>query len=104
VTLLVKCVYYPLPYIYVAVCMYVCSVQYFVSLLFASLCSFLITRLMIFSILFYDCFPVSAYLFLILCILCFCFLCIFFLLYIAVSFLILYKCTEYCHQVETQLH
>jgi len=51
--------------------LYVCSVQYVVSLLFASLCYFLITRLMFLNILFMFVFC-FLFLFSILCILCVC--------------------------------
>ena len=73
---------------------YVGSVQNVVSLLFASLCYFLITRLMFFNILF----------------MLFCFVCLFSILciispfvHIAVPFLFMYKFTDRCHRVETEL-
>ena len=73
------------------------------SLLFASLCYFLITQLLFFNILFMfvSCF---VYCFLYCVFRVFILFCLFFLLWhIAVSFLFLYKFTNYCHQVETPL-
>ena len=94
---------YLLFYLQLCSCMYVlCST--FVSLLFASLCYFIITGRM-----FYNIFCV-CYLFCIfvpvLCMLWLCFIFVFFLYCFfcsAVSFLLLSKCTDCCHQVETQL-
>ena len=76
-------------YSYVAV---LCSVQYVVSLLFASLCYFLITRIM-FLISVYICFCI-VFLFPILCIVCFCMvLCIFFSFCMQLS--VSYLCTSF---------
>jgi Zn-dependent membrane protease YugP len=80
-------------------------VWYAVSLLFDSICYFVITRLT-----FYNTFLCLflGFLLNILCSLCFCivlvlFRVLFLLLYIAVSFIFLYKSTDHCHRVETQL-
>ena len=83
--------------------LYLGTVQYVVPFVFASLCYFLIIRLIIFHI------PFMLFL-----VLCFCFLfhvfcafilffVLFFLLYIDVSFVFSYKYTDYCHRLETQL-
>jgi len=84
-------------------CQYVGSVQYVVSFLFVSICYFLFTRLTFcnFVFMFVVC---LVFLFPILCILFFCVFCVLFLLlYIALSFQYLYKSTDCCHRVETQL-
>ena len=87
-------------YISVAVCS---SVQYVVDLLSASICYFLITRLIFFLILllcWFSCVICSFYL---LCILCFCIvLCIFLLLFITVYFLFLFKFTDHCHRMQAR--
>jgi len=67
------------------------------SLLFGSICYFLIIRLMFFNIflMFFSFCVFCAFVF---------FFCVLFLLeYIAVSFLLLYKFTDHCRRVETQL-
>jgi len=65
-------------------------------------CYFLITRLVLFNILLF-CFIVS-YVCFVLCIMCFCLVMIIISpLYLAVSLLFLYKFTDHCHPVETQL-
>jgi len=96
----VKCVL-SLIYSHVAVCS---SVQHVVKLLFASICYFLITRLMFLNILFMFAFLycLFSFLFRVFCVFVL-FYVFFLLLYIAVSFLILYKFTDHCHQVETHL-
>ena len=81
-------------YIYVAVCMFR-AVQYVVSL-YASVCYFLTTRLMFYNIIFLFVFCFLFCVFVLLCVL-------FLLVYIAVSFLFLYKSTDHCHRLETQL-
>jgi hypothetical protein len=82
--------------------MYVLCSTLCVSLLFASLCYFHITR--VFLILFLCLFSRFVFLFSTLFISRFVLFCVLFLLrHIAVSFLILYKFTDHCHQVETQL-
>jgi hypothetical protein len=85
--------------------LYVCSVQYVVSLLFVSLCYFLITRLLLFCILvmFVSLFCIFVFYFV-----CFAFLycfayCFSFGTQLSVSFLILYKFSDHCRQVETPL-
>jgi len=91
-----------LQYIYhsfVVLQLYVCSLQYVVSLLFAYLCHFVIIRFVCFDI-FRSCFLFYFFYF-VYSVFLFCVL--FFLLHTAVSFLFLYKFTESCHLVETQL-
>ena len=76
--------------------------QYVVSLSFASLCYFLIHFCFSIFFLFYFLVLYVRFLFSVFCVFVpFCVL--FLLVYIAVSFLLLYKFTEHCHRVETQL-
>jgi len=91
-------------YIYVAVCTYVpcstlcavCSVQYVVSLLFASLCYLLISG-HVFSMLFMFVFLFCTFTFYFVY-LWFCtFLCTVLLVYIAEYLLFCYKFTDLCH-------
>ena len=83
--------------------LYVGSVQYVVSLLFASLCHFLITRPMLFNILF--CLFLVLYVCVLFCVFCaFVLFCVLFLLlHKAISFLFLCKFTDHWHRVEIQL-
>ena len=60
---------------------------------------FLITRIAVFNFLFM--FFLVLYACFLFCV--FCVFVLFLLLYIAVSFLFLYKFTDHCHRVETQL-
>jgi len=84
--------------------LYVGSVQYVSSLLFASLCYFLITGLVFYNIF---CMYVLCFVFFsVLYVLCFCIFLYCFVYcfsFCAVSFLFLYKSTDHCHRVETQL-
>ena len=78
--------------------------MYYIVSLLASICYFLITYLMYFNILFmlvvlfcmFVFYFVYSVFFLLFCVM-------FLLLYIAVSFLFLYKVTDHCHWVETYL-
>jgi hypothetical protein len=92
----VKCVYGHWSS-YVAVCR---LLQHVVWLLFASLCSFLITQRVFNILLCFFC-SVFCFLFYVLWVVFFCVL--FLLLYTAVSFLFLYKSTDHCHKMETHL-
>jgi len=79
-------------------------VQYVVSVLFDSLCYFLITRVMFHNILFMSVFFGLYVLSSILCILCFCIvLCFVPLLCIVIFFLILYKFTDLLPAVGNQI-
>jgi len=101
----VKCVYSHL-FVFFQLCL--CSVQYVVSILFASISYFQITRFMIFNILFVFVF-LFVYLFFILCILWFCIVLFiispfYIYIYIYFSLQFLYKFNEHCHRVEIRLH
>jgi len=73
------------------------SVQYVISFLLASLCYFLITQLIFFLYSLYVCFVYSVFSYHFCIVLCIVFP------FIAVSFLFMYKSTDHCHWVETQL-
>ena len=87
-------------YCYVAVFSF-CAVRYLINICFSLLFSNYSTYFFVIFFLFFVCF---VFLFSTLCILRFCIvLCIVSPLYIAVSFLFMYKFTDYCQRVETQL-
>jgi hypothetical protein len=97
----VKCVYY---HWFIITKLYVGSVQCITSLLFPSLCYFLIIRLILHNILFVNVFVVY-FCFLFFCVLCSCIIfvlfCVLFLL--LCSLLFSQRSSDHCHRVETQL-
>ena len=81
--------------------------KYVVSLFFASISYFLITLLTFFYIfvmfIFLFCICFLFHVFRVFVLFCLLFFVLFLLLYTAVSFLFVYKSTDHCHWVETQL-